>query len=126
MSTPPETMPVRVQLKRAKGWKMPENTIKVDRSTKWGNPFKLNSQSSRLTCLSKFKTLVKASHDVLYFCSSDLQEYRRNVDTNVTTLRGKNLACWCPLPACGGDDICHAAVLLKIANDIETIQDYAI
>ena len=95
MNTPPETMPVRVQLKRAKGWKMPENTIKVDRSTKWGNPFKLDSESSRLTCLSKFKTLVKASHDVLYFCSSDLQEYRRYVDTNVTTLRGKNLACWC-------------------------------
>jgi hypothetical protein len=31
--------PVRIQLSRAKGWRMPENTVKVDRSTKWGNPF---------------------------------------------------------------------------------------
>ena len=31
-------MPIRVQLKRTKGWKMPENTVKVDRSTDFGNP----------------------------------------------------------------------------------------
>lgn len=32
-------MPKRIQLSRRKGWKMPPNTIKVDRSTRWGNPF---------------------------------------------------------------------------------------
>ena len=31
--------PIRVQLSRAKGWRMPENTVRVDRATKWGNPF---------------------------------------------------------------------------------------
>lgn len=31
--------PRRVQLKRTKGWKMPENTVKVDRTTGFGNPF---------------------------------------------------------------------------------------
>lgn len=31
-------------------------------------------------------------------------------------LRGHNLACWCPLPAPGEPDHCHAAVLLEIAN----------
>jgi hypothetical protein len=31
-------------------------------------------------------------------------------------LRGKTLACWCPLPAEGEPDICHGAVLLEIAN----------
>jgi hypothetical protein len=31
-------------------------------------------------------------------------------------LRGRNLACWCPLPALGEDDECHAAILLRIAN----------
>lgn len=31
--------PQRIQLKRTKGWKMPPNTVKVDRSTRWGNPF---------------------------------------------------------------------------------------
>lgn len=32
-------MPERIQLSRRKGWKMPPNTVKVDRSTPWGNPF---------------------------------------------------------------------------------------
>lgn len=31
-------------------------------------------------------------------------------------LRGKNLACWCKLPKPGEPDICHAAVLLELAN----------
>jgi len=31
--------PQRIQLKRTKGWRMPENTVKVDRTTKWGNSF---------------------------------------------------------------------------------------
>ncbi|TIT42348.1 MAG: DUF4326 domain-containing protein [Mesorhizobium sp.] len=33
------TAPIRIQLSRAKGWRMPDNTVKVDRTTKWGNPF---------------------------------------------------------------------------------------
>lgn len=32
-------MPERIQLRRTKGWRMPPNTVKVDRSTRWGNPF---------------------------------------------------------------------------------------
>jgi hypothetical protein len=31
--------PQRVQLSRTKGWRMPVNTVKVDRTTRWGNPF---------------------------------------------------------------------------------------
>lgn len=31
-------------------------------------------------------------------------------------LAGKDLACWRPLPRSGEPDICHAAVLLVIAN----------
>lgn len=38
-----------------------------------------------------------------------LEEIRRE-------LRGKDLLCWCPTPARGQPDICHAAVLLRIAN----------
>src|SRR5262245_55978272 len=33
------TRPRRVQLRRAKGWRMPANTVKVDRTTLFGNPF---------------------------------------------------------------------------------------
>ena len=38
-SRPAATRPQRVQLKRSAGWKMPANTVKVDRTTRWGNPF---------------------------------------------------------------------------------------
>ena len=33
----------RIQLSRKRGWRMPENTVKVDRSTRWGNPFTLTA-----------------------------------------------------------------------------------
>jgi hypothetical protein len=31
--------PLRIRLERTKGWRMPPNTRKVDRSTRFGNPF---------------------------------------------------------------------------------------
>ena len=31
--------PERITLSRAKGWRMPENTVKVDRTTVFGNPY---------------------------------------------------------------------------------------
>ena len=33
--------PYRVRLQRTKGWRMPPNTVKVDRTTRWGNPFRV-------------------------------------------------------------------------------------
>ena len=35
--------PKRIQLRRPKGWRMPENAVKVDRSTRWGNPLTLTA-----------------------------------------------------------------------------------
>jgi hypothetical protein len=34
-------MPERIQRRRTKGWKMPDNAVYVGRGTKWGNPFAL-------------------------------------------------------------------------------------
>lgn len=36
-------MPDRITLSRARGWRMPESTVKVDRTTRWGNPFDLRA-----------------------------------------------------------------------------------
>jgi hypothetical protein len=44
------------------------------------------------------------------------QTHYRAVIAALPTLRGKNLACWCPLPAPGDPDICHAAIYLEMAN----------
>jgi hypothetical protein len=32
-------------------------------------------------------------------------------------LAGRDLACWCPLPAPGEPDLCHGATLLALANE---------
>ena len=31
--------PVRIQLRRTKGWRLPADTVVVSRPAKWGNPF---------------------------------------------------------------------------------------
>jgi hypothetical protein len=40
---------------------------------------------------------------------------RQNILTGLYELRGKDLACWCPL-----DQPCHADVLLELANQGES------
>jgi Domain of unknown function (DUF4326) len=88
--------PKRIQLSRKKGWRMPENTVKVDRTSGWGNPFKVGRDGDAAECVAKFKEYV--SLPVLQ-------------DKILRSLGGKNLACWCKRGA-----PCHADVLLEIAN----------
>lgn len=45
-------MPQRIQLSRARGWRMPENTVKVTRPGRWGNPFNLRHSSHCWTALA--------------------------------------------------------------------------
>ncbi len=110
--------PIRIQLSRKKGWRMPPNTVKVDRSTKWGNPWSLGAGRSQL--VSWFRRdieqelLSPTPIDAYYPPSCRLHWIAHNVQM----LRGKNLACWCPL-----DQPCHADVLLELANrDIDQVQ----
>ena len=39
-------MAERIQLRRTKGWRLPENAMSVARPTRWGNPFKLGTVSA--------------------------------------------------------------------------------
>jgi hypothetical protein len=87
--------PKRIQLRRTKGWRMPENTVKVDRSTKWGNPFIVEGDPA--LAVAMYRSSYADNLDFIYDAQLDL--------------RGNNLACWCPL-----DAPCHADVLLEIAN----------
>ena len=103
--------PIRIQLSRKKGWRMPPNTVKVDRSTKWGNPFIVGKHGTRARCVDLYRKLAAC-----YLCLSAgngpaQSRARKAMESARHTLRGKNLACWCPL-----DKPCHADVLLDIAN----------
>jgi len=70
---------------------MPENAVYVGRPSKWGNPFQISKDGSRLEVIAKYENWLK------------------NSGLNLEELRGKDLACWCPLSL-----PCHADVILKI------------
>lgn len=90
-------MPERVQRKRTKGWRMPENTVYVGRPTKYGNPFIEGvCGNTAEDAVRKYKSTMS---EMLK------QDVRKE-------LKGKNLACFCAL-----DKPCHADALLKIANE---------
>lgn len=104
-------MPVRIQRKRTKGFQMPEDTVYVGRPTKWGNPFIPGNDNPFLPG-RKVEDLRHAF--CLYRVYAPLSE--RLVSAARTELKGKNLACWCPIAPYAEDGCCHADVLLKLAN----------
>lgn len=96
---------------------MPENTVKVDRSTRWGNPFIVGLHGNTGECVYWYLMLGKG-----YLClghGDDCAEQQikaqNALDTEAKkgwpTLRGKNLACWCR-----SNKPCHADLLLCMAN----------
>lgn len=83
---------------------MPSNTLKVDRTTRWGNPMRVRPDYPAAQAVRDYQlwlegrpfdvaTIPPTSHDIRLY------------------LAGKNLACWCRI-----GDPCHADVLLRIAN----------
>ena len=106
-------MPIRIQRRRTRGWRMPPNTVSVTRPGKWGNPWKIGEHIGS-----------DADGDVFADAAECVQLFRfwacdPDDPLDTTPLRGKNLACWCPIIDRHGNYVhCHADVLLSIANDI--------
>lgn len=104
-------MPERIQRRRTKGWQMPENTVYVGRPTKWGNPYS-RGQITQIAALAVTDDVVLAFR--ILVTSEASWPYREEAKR---VLRGKNLACWCPLYGENGVRIpCHADILLQMAN----------
>lgn len=118
----------RIQLSRRKGWRMPENTVKVSRPGKFGNPFPVKKATSTTMGVTSDIWIVGTwNGPALWIKNSEAEA----VDVAITAyrawinqpsqswlradvqqeLRGKNLACWCR-----DGTPCHAGVLLEIAN----------
>ena len=91
--------PRRIKLQRTRGWRTPDNTVVVARPTRWGNPFVPGTPGipDRAEAVRRYRAMIAAD--------AALQAAAREA------LRGRNLACWCPL-----DGPCHADVLLELAN----------
>lgn len=108
-----KALPIRIQRKRIKGWRLPPNTVCVDRTTRWGNPFVIGKDGDVRQCLSKYNAeMFPYRH---HGPTSGLDSFyltMANIKDIAFSLRGKNLACFCPL-----DQPCHADILLEVAND---------
>ena len=104
-------MPIRIQRKRTKGWKMPEGAVYVTRPGRWGNPFIIspkarpgNRSGSGYFCVPTVEDAVICFREMMSLSPERIRDAKAE-------LRGKDLACWCSL-----DQPCHADILLEIAN----------
>lgn len=102
--------PSRIRLSRAKGWRMPKNTRKVDRTTRWGNPFPVGAEGP-------LGRVAPDAEGAVGFFQAMLRDPELRAAASYPSdaeiereLSGKDLACWCAGP------FCHADELLKIAN----------
>lgn len=121
------TTPARIQRRRTKGWRKPEQATYVGRPTRFGNPFRVTLDPDT----KGWHVVARSGFGVGTF-PSDLEARRYATDAfrvwitqpeQEETLRlfrallhGRDLTCWCPLPEPGQPDHCHAAVLLELAN----------
>lgn len=122
--------PKRIQRRRSRGWRMPDGAVYVGRPTKFGNPYTVEMMQNRideLAAIDRGDVLAAIGPRQLAYDAfrSDLRYgpdsqwwwfgphmQMITICVSLDELKGKDLACWCPL-----DEPCHADVLLAIAND---------
>lgn len=106
-------MPVRIQLRRTKGWRKPEGAIVVARLSRWGNPFTFkDAESAGFTRKDAVTAFADWLHGNPWACGADRYEAKRQaILDSLSDLRGHDLCCWCPLGS-----PCHADILLELAN----------
>ena len=113
--------PVRVRLSRAKGWRMPPNTVSVARPSIWGNPWRVGVDGDAAHCVEQYERRLR---DVAVAAWPKEEPWRSRAvnappaELAAAELRGKNLACWCKITSHGVYQPCHADVLISLANDI--------
>lgn len=130
-------MPERIQLSRRRGWRLPAGTTSCSRPAQWGNPFAIGAKvispgdwGARWAPYAgpldageyegpegpyEIRIVGGRADAVALFI--DHARHAPAWDPAIVRkiLGGRDLACWCPLPAEGEPDICHAAALLDLA-----------
>ena len=127
-------MPERIQRKRTRGWRMPEGAVYVGRPGVFGNPFGgshyVDSRSGEEVEAGAQRAVQESVRAYREFLLSGIENrpahtghlwgavdaaagyrIRYKMLAALPRLRGKDLACWCPV-----GQPCHADVLLEIAN----------
>lgn len=118
--------PLRIQRHRTLGWRLPENARCVTRPGRWGNPYEVHIFGRLLVRKLFFNSLAGIwDPNIVAEESRGIQKkaYDRHkafirrfgkihpMDAARTELRGKKLACFCPMDAewCHADDLCEVA-----------------
>lgn len=129
---------IRIQRRRAKGWRAPEGAVYVGRGTRFGNPYKLGETCVRYPAINGdrwelegrlSKTPGRQHHflhpngtitwhqvelasikQILTLYREWLESCPGLAEQARSELAGRDLMCWCP------PGPCHADVLIDIAN----------
>ncbi len=112
-------MPERIQMSRQRPWRAEHpDAVIVARPSKWGNPYRvvraLGGEWAVCWIAPGGELIPVGAHadrsdafEVMLSAYADLAEET----LDLAPLRGRDLACWCPL-----DQPCHADVLLVLTN----------
>ncbi|WP_410633332.1 DUF4326 domain-containing protein [Amycolatopsis sp. cmx-4-83] len=120
-----EQKPKRIQRKRTAGWRKPEGAVIVDRTSKWGNPYRFVKRASGVIVLYRpddreFASIPPIEEHGLLKARRIVVDCFRDVIAptwDLSPLRGRDLVCWCPLSDEHGYRVpCHADVLLELSN----------
>lgn len=129
--------PQRIQLRRVKGWRKPEDAIVVSRPSVYGNPFVVEKDGgltnpwvvfwSDAGPVHSYHPTRQAARAMAVECFTDWATQDtldprlwsnllivKHVALRAALLRGdlvgKGVACWCPL-----DEACHGDTLLRLS-----------
>ncbi len=68
--------------------------VRIDRRTKWGNPFHIGPDGDRNMVILKYRMYIASRNDLI---------------DALPELKGKTLACWCKPASCHGDVLAELA-----------------
>lgn len=111
--------PIRIQRRRVKGWRMPEDAVYVGRPGRFGNPFFIGQDGTHEECVELHRRWLDgrlSDREIVSRFVAPNAEWLMNMrhpylGNVLRMLPGRNLACWCSPGA-----PCHADMLLELAN----------
>lgn len=80
------------------GGRVPEGAVRIDRKTRWGNPYPITAEAPREEVIRRYKAFLWGRIRSGAISEGDL-----------AALHGKRLACWCHPRACHGEVLVAAA-----------------
>ena len=94
-------------VKMRRGKPLPAGVVRVDRNTKWGNPFRIGRHGTRREVIEKYREYIKGRLDLI---------------GSLGDIRGMTKACWChdwdgaaPNPM-----YCHADILHEMSDGLRS------